>query len=164
MSTAVKIDEIDEKILRSLIRDARTRLKDIAEECNVTSVSVLNRMKRLKKLGVITGATLYIRPDLLNLPIIANIGINLDPNHANESKIVKCVDEQTNLVEPSASIGKYDFCALVYAKDVNELDKTVYALKRCRGITKIVVNIYSSKPHFLFENINLQPKAGDIDG
>ena len=159
MSTAVKIDEIDEKILRSLIRDARTRLKDIAEECNVTSVSVLNRMKRLKKLGVITGATLYIRPDLLNLPIIAKIGINLDPNHANESKIVKCVDEQTNLVEPSASIGKYDLCALVFAENVSELDRVVYAVKRRFGMRKIIVNIFSNNPHFLFENINLQPEG-----
>lgn len=159
MGTTVKIDEIDEKILRLLIKDARTRLKDMAKDCNITSVSVLNRIKRLKKRGVITGATLFPRLDLINLPIVANIGINLDPNHANEDEIIKLINEQTNLVELAESIGEYDLCALVYTKNVSELDKAVYAVKKCSGITKIVVNIYSDKPHFLFENINLQPKG-----
>lgn len=159
MGSAVKIDEIDEKILSLLIKDARTRLKDIAKECNISSVSVLNRIKRLKNLGVITGATLFPRVSLINLPTIANIGINLDSNESNEDEIIKCIGEQTNLVEPSASVGKYDLCALVFTESVSELDKTVYALKKCFGLRKIAVNIYSGEPNFVFENINLRPKG-----
>jgi len=156
MGTVVKIDEIDEKILRLLIKDARTRLKDIAKDCNISSVSVLNRIKRLKNLGVITGATLFPRVDLINLPIKATIGINLD---SNEDGIIKLIGEQTNLVEPSASIGTYDLCALVFAESVVELDKAVYAVRKRFGIRKIAVNIWPGEPHFVFENINLQPKG-----
>ena len=152
MGTAVKIDEIDAKILRLLIKDARTRLKDIAKECNISSVSVLNRIKRLKTLEVITGATLFPHVALINLPTIANIGINLDSNESNEG-------ENINLVEPSASVGKYDLCALVFTENVSELDKAVYAIRKCVGVRKIDVNIYSGEPHFVFENINLQPKG-----
>lgn len=159
MGAVVKIDEIDEKILRLLIRDARTRLKDIAKECNISSTSVLNRIKRLKNLGVITGATLFPRVDLINLPTIALIGINLNSIDSNEGEIVKCISGQTNLVEPSASVGKYDLCALVFTESVSELDKAVYAVRKCFGLRKIVVNIYSGEPHFVFENINLQPKG-----
>ena len=156
MGAVVKIDEIDEKILRLLIKDARTRLKDIAKDCSISSVSVLNRIKRLKNLGVITGAALFPRIDLINLPIKATIGINLD---SNEEEIIKLIGEQTNLVEPSASVGKYDLCALVFTENVSELDKAVYAIRKCVGVRKIDVNIYSGEPHFLFENINLQPKG-----
>lgn len=159
MGAVVKIDEIDEKILRLLIKDARTRLKDIAKECNISSVSVLNRIKRLKTLGVITGATLFPRVALINLPTIANIGINLDSNECGEDEIIKLIGEQTNLVEPSASVGKYDLCALVFTENVSELDKIVYAVRKCFGLRKIDVNIYSGEPHFVFENINLQPKG-----
>lgn len=156
MDTAVKIDDIDDKILHLLIRDARTRLKDIAKECGISSASVINRIKRLKKLGVITGAALYPRVDLMHLPTAANIGINLD---SNEDEVIKLIGEQTNLVEPSASIGKYDLCALVFTESVSELDKVVYAVRKCLGVRKIAVNIYSGKPHFTFENVNLQPKG-----
>jgi DNA-binding Lrp family transcriptional regulator len=159
MGTVVKIDEIDEKILHLLIKDARTKLKDIAKECNISSVSVLNRIKRLKTLGVITGAALFPRVALINLPTIANIGINLDSNESNEDEIIKLIGEQINLVEPSASVGKYDLCALVFTESVSELDKAVYAVRKCAGVRKIDVNIYSGEPHFVFENINLQPKG-----
>jgi len=159
MGAVVKIDEIDEKILRLLIKDARTRLKDIAKECKISSVSVLHRIKRLKTLGVIAGATLFPRVDLIDLPTIANIGINLDSNESNEDEIIKLISEQTNLVEPSASVGKYDLCALVFTESVSELDKAVYALKKCFGVRRIDVNIYAGEPYFIFENINLQPKG-----
>jgi Lrp/AsnC family transcriptional regulator for asnA, asnC and gidA len=159
MGAVVKIDEIDEKILRLLIKDARTRLKDIAKDCNISSVSVLNRIKRLKTLGVITGAALFPRVALINLPTIANIGINLDSNESNEDEIIKLIGEQINLVEPSASVGKYDLCALVFTENVSELDKAVYAVRKGVGVRKIDVNIYSGEPHFVFENINLQPKG-----
>ena len=159
MGDVVKIDEIDEKILRLLIKDARIRLKDIAKDCDMSSVSVLNRIKRLKKLGVITGATLFPRLELINLPTTANIGINLDSNESHQEEILKLIGEQTNLVEPSASVGKYDLCALVFTESVSELDKTVYAVRKCFGVRKIAVNIYSGEPHFVFENINLQPKG-----
>ena len=159
MGTAVKIDEIDAKILRLLIKDARTRLKDIAKECNISSVSVLNRIKRLKTLEVITGATLFPHVALINLPTIANIGINLDSNESNEDEIIKLLGEQIHLVEPSASVGKYDLCALVFTENVSELDKAVYAIRKCVGVRRIDVNIYAGEPHFMFENINLQPKG-----
>ena len=159
MGAVTKIDEIDEKILRLLIKDARTRLKDIAKDCNITSTSVLNRIKRLKKHGVITGATLFPKIALINLPILALIGINLDYTEFNEEEILKLIGEKINLVEPSPSIGKYDLCALVYTANVIELDKTVYALKKRYKIRKITVNIWSGIPHILFENIDLQPKG-----
>jgi DNA-binding Lrp family transcriptional regulator len=108
---------------------------------------------------VITGATLYPRVALINLPTIANIGINLDSNESNGDEIIECFGEQINLVEPSASVGKYDLCALVFTENVSELDKAVYAIRKCVGVRKIDVNIYSGEPHFLFENINLQPKG-----
>lgn len=159
MGAVVKIDEIDDKILHLLIKDARTRLKDIAKECNTSSVSVLNRIKRLKRLGVITGATLFPHVALIDLPTIANIGINLDSNESNGDEIIKCFGEKLNLVEPSASVGKYDLCALVFTENVSELDKAVYAIRKCIGVRKIDVNIYSGEPHFVFENINLRPKG-----
>ena len=159
MGTVIKIDEIDEKILRLLIKDARTRLKDIAKDCNITSTSVLNRIKRLKKHGVITGATLFPKIALINLPILALIGINLDYTEFNEAEILKLIGEKINLVEPSPSIGKYDLCALVYTANVIELDKTVYALKKRFRIRKVTVNIWSGVPRLLFENIDLQPKG-----
>jgi DNA-binding Lrp family transcriptional regulator len=76
---SAKLDPIDLTILSMLIKDARTRLKVIAKECGTSSVVVLNRIKRLEKLGVLSGtATLFISLSSLGLPIVATIGIIFD--------------------------------------------------------------------------------------
>jgi len=156
MSETVEIDETDVKILKLLIKDARTRLKDIAKQCGISSVSTLNRIKRLKKLEVITGATIWPRLDLLGLPITATIGIDLD---SDEDEVIKLIGERMVLMEPSAALGKYDLLIPVFAESLAELDEIVYEVRKCPGVRTVTVNIWSGKLHLLFENINLQPKG-----
>ncbi len=155
MSSTVDLDDMDLKILNMLIKDARTRLKDIAKECGTSSVSVLNRIKRLKKLKVITGATIYPNLRVLGLPIVAGLGINFDGSQDQE--IIKLLSEQTQLVEPSRSIGEHDLSALVFAQNISELDKVAYSLRKHFNACKVTVNVWCGFPQNTFENVDLRP-------
>lgn len=155
MAPNIELDEKDAKILQILIMNARARLKDIAKECGISSVSALNRIKRLKKLQVITGSTLFTNLGELGLPFVATIGVIMDWNQKDE--VIKMISEQTNLVEPSASIGKYDLCTLVFAESINELNKTAQLVKRNFDAREVALNIWSGSPQMMFENINLRP-------
>jgi Lrp/AsnC family transcriptional regulator for asnA, asnC and gidA len=152
MSTTVEIDEIDGKILHILIEDARTSLKEIAKECDVSSVSVLNRIKRLKELGVITGATLFPSINKLGFQIVATIGMETD---SNISEILAFFKTHTYLIEPSISIGEYDLCAVVYAENVANLNEKLEIVRKRFGIRKVTVNVWSGIPYSTFENIDL---------
>jgi Lrp/AsnC family transcriptional regulator, regulator for asnA, asnC and gidA len=152
---ATKIDEIDNKILHILIEDARTSLKDIAKKCAISSVSVLNRIKRLKKLGVITGATLFASLDTLGFQIVASIGMETD---SNTDEILKFFREHTCLIEPSLSIGEYDLSALVYAENISSLNDCVDMVRRRFGIRKVTVTVWSGLPFMNYENIDLRPR------
>ena len=154
MNATVDIDEIDDKILHILIQDARTSLKEIAKECGLSSVSALNRIKRLKKLGVITGAALFPVLNPLGVQIMATIGMETD---ANIDEIIEFLKKHTHLVEPSKSVGEYDLCALVYAENIANLNEKIDALKRQFEIRKVVVNVWSGSPHMTYENIDLRP-------
>lgn len=154
MNTAVDIDEIDNKILHLLIKDARMTLKVIAKECNISPVSVMNRIKRLKSLGVITGATLFPQLDKIGLNIVATVGMKTG---SSTEEIVKFFSEYTHLIEPATSIGEYDLCALIYTEDIASLVEKTDAARRRFGIQKIIVNLWSGKPHMNFENIDLTP-------
>lgn len=155
MGIKVRIDETDEKILMILIKDARTRLKDIAKECGISSVSVLNRIKRLKRQGIITGATLFPNLKSFGFQTVATIGIETD---SNEDEISRFIAKHTELIEPSPSIGKYDLTALVYADNLEALDKVVYEVRKRFGVRKVTVNVWTGRPHMVFENIDLNPK------
>jgi Lrp/AsnC family transcriptional regulator for asnA, asnC and gidA len=154
MNATVDIDETDNKILHILIEDARTSLKEIAKKCGVSSVSVLNRIKRLKKLSVITGATLFPSINTLGFQIVATIGME---TNANVDEIVKFFEERTYLIEPSTSIGEYDLCALVYAENMASLNERVEVVRRRFGIRKVSVNVWSGIPCSNFNNVDLKP-------
>ncbi len=162
MSAKIGIDEIDAKILGALIRDARAKLKDIANNCGISSVAVMHRIRRMKKSGVITGSTLF--PNLRNLGgvIVASLGIDLEPH--KEEEILTLIKKQTNLIEPSEAIGKYDFCALVLAENIVNLEKITQALGNHNGVKRITTNIWISKPAMNFENIDLNPGKPDRHG
>ena len=155
MSDIVELDEIDIKILNMLIKDARTRLKDIATECETSSVAILNRIKQLKKLKVITGSTIFLDVTRIGLPIVATIGIKVDAD--KELEVLKALETQAHLVEPSQSIGEYDLCALIFAKNITELDKIAYSIKEKFAARKVTINLWSGIPTQTYENIDLQP-------
>lgn len=158
MTSEVELDEIDIKILSALIRDARTKLKEIAKDCGLTSNAIFKRIKRLKSIGVIVGTTLYPDAKQFGYTQIATIGINLD--YSQENEIVKLIREQAkaNLIELSSSMGKYDLCAFMLTKSLQELDNITQAIRKHPGVKRIAVNIWVSEPCFLLENLELPLK------
>lgn len=156
MTPLVDIDEIDAKILQLLIVDARTSLKDLAKKCGISSVSVLNRVKRLKKLGVITGATLFAPIEKFGLEIAASIGIELGPE-ANIDELLKFFREQTDLMEPSISVGKFDLTAFVCAEKIASLNEEVETIRKQPGVRKVIVNVWAGRPNANIEGLDLTP-------
>lgn len=152
MENTVEIDQIDDKILHILIEDARTSMKKIGKQCGISSVSVLNRINRLKKLGVITGATIFPSLSKLGFNIVATIGIETD---TDSDEILEMLNHYTTLIEPASSVGEYDLCALVYAESLSSLNEKLEAIRRRFNIRKITVNVWSGIPHNNFENIQL---------
>lgn len=156
MTPEVELDEIDVKILGALIRDARAKLKEIAKDCGLSSNAVFKRIKHLKSIGVIVGTTLYPDAKQFGYTHIATIGVNLD--YAQETKIANLFRERAkaNLIELSSSIGKYDLCAFMLAKSLQELDSITQAIRKHPGVKRVAVNIWVSEPYFFLENLDLQ--------
>jgi Lrp/AsnC family transcriptional regulator, regulator for asnA, asnC and gidA len=154
MSAKVEIDDIDLKILEALIKDARAKIKNIAKECNISSVAVFHRIRRMKESGVITGATLYPSFRKLGGLVVATLGIDMEAG--KEEEVFELIQKQIGLIEPSPSVGKYDLCALVIADTLANLDAVTHAVRRRNGVKKVTTNIWVKGAPF-FENVNLQP-------
>ena len=155
MNAKVRLDEIDVQILRALIADARAKLKDIAKDCGVSSAAILNRIRRLKASGVITGATLFPDIEKLGGGIMATLGINLEAG--KEEEILKLIQEQIYVIDPAVVVGKFDLFALVTAENLNELEKVTEAVRKHTVVTKLTINIWVPPPCSNFKNIELQP-------
>jgi DNA-binding Lrp family transcriptional regulator len=163
MHPPVEIDRIDNQILQLLLKDARMSLREIAKECGTSAVSVFNRIARLKETGVITGVKHFTRLEVYHFKIAAFVGIQAD-NNVSVDEIIRFLKEHTCLVEPSASIGKYDIHALLYAKDNDNLNQRVNMIKKIVGIQKVDVHIWSQIPPIDYDKLDLIPKKCDNIG
>lgn len=152
MKLMIKIDETDTKILRALIKDARSKLTDIAEDCELSSTAVKNRIVRLKKSGLIVKASLLVDMAFLGYPYPVLIGVNLD--HNQEDNIIELIRKHTKVVGIDKTIGKYDLCLFVFAESINELDKLKYLIRKQKGVKNIEINIWN-KIHLNYGNINV---------
>ena len=78
--TAYCLDEVDQKILELLEKDARMSLKDIAECVFLSSTAVSTRIERLKEAGVIEGFQVQINPIALGYYTKAFINLEVETN------------------------------------------------------------------------------------
>lgn len=86
MSIRPKIDEIDVKILKALLKDPRTSFAEIAEDCGMSTNAIRMRFKQLKEEGVIQGAIMQLNPKSLGYDCIAYLRIQA---HINEEANVR---------------------------------------------------------------------------
>lgn len=151
MNSVFEIDEVDVKILKALIRDSRSRIKDIADECKLSSTAIINRIDKMKRRGLISKFVLNINMEFFGYKIPVLIGVNLDPYF--EDKIVKIIKSHVKVAGINRTIGKYDLCIVVFAKNIQKLDELKYFVKKQKGVKNVELNIWS-KNHFNFDNID----------
>lgn len=72
------LDQIDVKILKSLLVDARTNFSELAKECGVSNTTIHNRYEKLKDAGIITGSTLLVNFKAFNFEVYASFFISID--------------------------------------------------------------------------------------
>lgn len=151
MNSVFEIDEVDVKILKALIRDTRSRIKDIADECKLSSTAIINRIDKMKRRGLISKFVLNINMEFFGYKIPVLIGVNLDPYF--EDEIVKIIKSHVKVAGINRTIGKYDLCIVVFANNIQKLDELKYFVKKQKGVKNVELNIWS-KNHFNFDNID----------
>jgi Lrp/AsnC family transcriptional regulator for asnA, asnC and gidA len=155
MNAAIEIDEIDAKILKILLRDARTKQNDIARDCNLSSNAIFKRIKRLKDTGLIIGTTTRI--DFEKLGYTRSAGIEVLADTAEELSILKFLQKHPNVSNIVQSFGASDIIILAHGND-NEIDELMRTLKNRPGVKEVSIHFFVGLQQFLPENIDIQPK------
>jgi DNA-binding Lrp family transcriptional regulator len=154
MTAQVKIDEVDVKILRELVADARTTAKDIAKECGLSSTAILNRVERLKAAGVIVGSVLLLNMNQMGFMYAASIGVDVKIHEKEE--FLRIIRKRSNVLVVGESVGSNTLRAFVVAKSLKDLENLKQYVRNKLGSRKVSVNFWGT-PQFLFDNIELEP-------
>ena len=73
-----KIDNLDRKILKIVMHNARIPSKDVALVCGVSRAAIHQRLQRMIDLKVITGSGYNVNPKILGYATCTYIGVNLE--------------------------------------------------------------------------------------
>ena len=107
------IDQIDQKILSFLVKNARMPFLEIARECGVSGAAIHQRVKRLEANGVITGSRLLVKPQALGLNVCAYVSVSLSVSD-KYPEVIEAFKKISELVECHFVTGKYALLLKIY--------------------------------------------------
>ncbi len=115
-----KIDNLDRKILKIVMHNARIPSKDVAIDCGVSRAAIHQRLQRLADIGVITGSGYHVNPKSLGFATCTYIGVNLERG-AMYRDVVPELEKIEEVVECHFTTGPYTMLIKLFARDNEHL-------------------------------------------
>lgn len=123
MQKTNKLDEIDAKILQTLLKDSRTSYTAIAKNCNLSVTAVKRRHERLKKIGVINDEIMLVNPYSLGFKCIVDLGIITTVE--NEQEVIQFLNSKPYICGASGNFGRYNVHAFIVLSDTEKLPSII---------------------------------------
>ncbi len=121
-----RLDEIDRKILRALVADARISNKDLAEHVGIAQSTCLTRVRTLRERGVIRGFHADVDPRTIGHDLQAMVAIRLQP-HARSAmnEMTAALTARPEVLDVYFVAGANDFLIHVATGSTDELRRFV---------------------------------------
>ncbi|MDH5463566.1 MAG: Lrp/AsnC family transcriptional regulator [Nitrosopumilus sp.] len=133
------LDEIDERILKNLLVDARQSARQLALRLGISTVTVLSRIKKLEKEKIIKGYTAIIDHEKVGYSLTAIIEIM-----AKNDKIIG-IEEEISKFENVCGVyditGSTDTIIVAKFKERDELSKFVKALAVIPNVENTITHV-----------------------
>ncbi|AXI55280.1 DNA-binding transcriptional activator DecR (plasmid) [Pseudoseohaeicola sp. NH-UV-7] len=126
---AAQIDELDRKILAELQEDASQSLDDIAGKVGSSKTPVWNRIRKLRKAGVIGRQTVLLDPEALGFEACFFVLIRTSEHEAEwQAAFLKALKERPEVQEAHRLAGDIDYILKVRVKNARAYDAFYQAL------------------------------------
>ncbi len=133
------LDELDRGLLALLQADARTPAADLARRLGVARTTVLARLARLEKHGVIAGYTVRLGRDDDGAAVEAYVGISVQPRAG--AGVTARLATLPELRQLSSVSGEFDYLALLRADSTARLDAVLDEIGGFDGVLKTTTSI-----------------------
>ncbi len=126
---AVRLDELDRKILGELQRDASQSLDDIAKTVGSSKTPVWNRIRKMREAGVIGAQTVILDADALGLEACFFVLIRTSAHEAEwQAKFLKALKSRPEVLEAHRLAGDIDYILKVRVRNARAYDEFYQAL------------------------------------
>lgn len=134
------LDTVDKQILELLQKNAKLTIKELAEELNLTTSPIFERIKRLEKEGVIEGYVALLNPERVGKGQVVFCNVSMPiytkENIENFENIVRSMPQ---VLECYHLAGLVDYQLKVFVRDIKEYDSFLKQLAEIQ-----IVKVHSS--------------------
>ena len=145
------MDKLDYQILNELKKNARQTASDISKSIHLSVSTVIERIKKLEKSGLIQSYTVITDDSKLGNDITVLMEISMEHPRYNED-FIKQVNTHPNIIACYYLTGEFDFLLKICCKSSDHLEQIHKHIKDCNGVRltrthyvlRTVKNIHSS--------------------
>ena len=138
------LDQIDEKLLALLKRDAKKKYSDLAQELDLSPPSVHARVKKLEQSGLIKSYNIDIDASMLGLKLCAFVRLTIEGSSCTD--LCKALSGFPEVEEFYIVAG--DECVLLKVRttDTAALGSFLDTLRTITGVKKTITSVVLSVP------------------
>ena len=133
------LDTLDRKLITLLQANARDSTAELARKLGVARTTVLARLVRLERQGVIVGYTVRLSQGEAEHGVQAYVGIRTEPKSARDiTQRLAALPELRQLCSVS---GEFDYIALLRAQSTARLDALLDEIGAIDGVVKTTTSV-----------------------
>jgi Lrp/AsnC family leucine-responsive transcriptional regulator len=115
------LDEADRRILRILQQDGRITNQELAARCAMSPSACLERMRRLRERGFITGYAAQLDPEKLGQGFLVFVEVILERTTGDVfRRFSECVADRPEILECHMVAGGFDYLLKLRTRDMAE--------------------------------------------
>jgi Lrp/AsnC family transcriptional regulator for asnA, asnC and gidA len=154
VTSNVKIDEVNFKIIRALQKDARTSFADIAKDCGVSTDTISKRYRKMKKAGIIRGTTILLNPKSFGYECVGSFGVDVCYPHL--MAVVESIQKIPEVISCATSMGKHDIFCIAVLKSVGRLSQVKDLIKGHPAVRAVTTSIWVDEILLCPENFDFK--------
>lgn len=124
LSQPTNIDDLDQKILRLITRNARIPFLEVARECGVSGAAIHQRVQRLLNMGVVSGSEFIVNPEKLGYNTCAFMGIYLEKASFHKQVVAQLM-QIPEIIECHYTTGQYAIFLKIQTKTNKHLKRLI---------------------------------------
>ncbi|KDQ65790.1 Lrp/AsnC family transcriptional regulator [Streptomyces halstedii] len=158
------VDVLDTRILRLLIEQPRTSVREYARILGVARGTLQARLDRLERDGVITGTGPSLSPAALGHPVLAFVHLEVTQGHLDE--VGDALAALPQIIEVFSTTGGGDLLTRVVARDNGHLEDVIQQLIQLPGVvrTRTDVALRERVPHRVLPLVEAVGRAAGGSG
>lgn len=127
-------DATDRALIALLQSDARASTAALARRLGIARTTVVARLARLERSGVVLGYTVRLAPGTERPPVMAHVGISVLPRRGPE--VVLRLQALPELLQLYSVSGDVDYIAVLRTDSTARLDRLLDEIGAADGVTR----------------------------